>query len=346
MNPRFKVRPPGSNWGDFGPNDQIGRLNLITSQKVLQGIAEVKEGLTFCLSLPLNRPGNQALAPSRKPPKVLPALVGRKQKPFLNFPMSLVVNGAIDVGSDDYATIYLQHSTQWDGFAHSGAWFDADDDGEPEIRYYNGYKGGEDVVVIEDRGDDTPNHGGALRLGIEHMAASCVQGRGVMIDLEKHFGRQRRAVGFKDLEQVMKADGVVVERGDIVCFRTGLAKLVWEGGDAPDPALLNSVCAGLDGHDDDLLDWISSSELAAIVSDNFAVELHVVGEEKLSVDCCVSPLHRHCLFKLGIPLGELWYLSELADWLAANNRTRFMLTAPPLRLPGALGSPLTPVATV
>ena len=27
---RWSVRPKGSNWGDFGPDDQIGRLNLIT----------------------------------------------------------------------------------------------------------------------------------------------------------------------------------------------------------------------------------------------------------------------------------------------------------------------------
>jgi hypothetical protein len=57
-------------------------------------------------------------------------------------------------------------------------------------------------------------------------------------------------------------------------------------------------------------------------------------------------LHAHCLFKLGVNLGELWYLSELADHLRAKKRSRFLLTAPPLRLPGAVGSPATPVGTV
>ncbi len=41
-----------------------------------------------------------------------------------------------------------------------------------------------------------------------------------------------------------------------------------------------------------------------------------------------------------------WYLTELAAWLHANHRSHFLLTAPPLRLPGAVGSPATPVATV
>ena len=38
---RWKKRPPGSNWGDFGKDDQAGRLNLITPEKVLQGIARL-----------------------------------------------------------------------------------------------------------------------------------------------------------------------------------------------------------------------------------------------------------------------------------------------------------------
>ena len=64
-------------------------------------------------------------------------------------------------------------------------------------------------------------------------------------------------------------------------------------------------------------------------------------------DCCtLAPLHAHCLFKLGVHLGELWQLTPLAGWLRQHGRSRFLLTAPPLRLPGAIGSPVTPVATV
>jgi hypothetical protein len=54
---RWVNRPPGSNWGDFGENDQIGRLNLLTPHKVRQAIAEVQVGRVFCLSLPLDYPG-------------------------------------------------------------------------------------------------------------------------------------------------------------------------------------------------------------------------------------------------------------------------------------------------
>ena len=49
------------------------------------------------------------------------------------------------------------------------------------------------------------------------------------------------------------------------------------------------------------------------------------------------PIHHLCLFKLGVPLGEMWYLHELATWLREHDRSRFLLTAPPLRLPGIVG---------
>jgi hypothetical protein len=42
----------------------------------------------------------------------------------------------------------------------------------------------------------------------------------------------------------------------------------------------------------------------------------------------------------------MWYLDQLATRLRELGRSRFLLTAPPLRLPGIVGSPLTPVATV
>lgn len=47
-------------------------------------------------------------------------------------------------------------------------------------------------------------------------------------------------------------------------------------------------------------------------------------------------------------LGSLnyMYFTELAMHLRQARRSHFMLTAPPLRLTGAVGSPVTPVATV
>ena len=76
MTQRWKNRPEGANWGEFGADDQRGRLNLITREKVLQGLAEAREGLTFCLSLPLDHPGGSDLNPRRKPPILRPTIRG------------------------------------------------------------------------------------------------------------------------------------------------------------------------------------------------------------------------------------------------------------------------------
>jgi kynurenine formamidase len=108
--------------------------------------------------------------------------------------------------------------------------------------------------------------------------------------------------------------------------------------------VLDQTGAVLDGRDAKLLQWITDSGLSVLIADNYAVEAHpAIGHP----GCCATlPLHEHCLFKLGVHLGEIWHLSELANWLRAHGRSRFLLTAPPLRLPGAVGSPATPVATV
>ena len=82
--PALERRPQGSTWGDFGPDDQLGRLNLITPEKVRQGVAEVREGLTFCLSLPLDYPGGNVLNPRRHPPVLRPTL--RNGRPNMNYP--------------------------------------------------------------------------------------------------------------------------------------------------------------------------------------------------------------------------------------------------------------------
>ncbi|MHC8945654.1 cyclase family protein [Advenella incenata] len=349
-NPRWRVRPEGSNWGDFGVNDQLGRLNLLTREKVRQAAAEIHEGLTFALSLPLDYPGGSALNPNRKPPVLRPLL----RNGLVNFNCFLGEIDPVrtDVLSDDLAILHLQYSTQWDGLAHAGSMFDVQGDGVPRAVYYNGYAAGSDIIGPESPKDaGIPDQAGELTstsrasaLGIEGMAQTGVQGRGVMVDLHAHLGNQRTLVGYDVLMQILEADNVAVEPGDVVCLHTGFAQLVLNMKKQPDPELLHGACAVLDGRDERLLSWISDSQLAAIAADNYAVEGYPA---RPGVGCCAAlPLHEHCLFKLGVHLGELWHLTPLAQWLRSNARNRFFLTAPPLNLPGAIASPLTPVATV
>ena len=339
MSRRWKNRPQGSNWGEFGEDDQRGRMNLLTAERRLAALKEVKTGAVFCLSHPLDRPGGNVLNPNRYPPVFHP--VKRGNHVYFNLAMETSDPRFTDVGSDEAIMLYSQYSTHWDGFAHKGSLFDADGDGVAEKVSYNGFR------IVDAAGRGLQGELGAIAVSVAEMATTGVQGRAVMIDLRHHFGDERVAVTAEMLERVMKTDAVTVEEGDIVCLHTGLGQLIREAEGKLD-ASIKTKCAVLDGYDKRLLEWISDAGIAAIAADNLAVER----SSTLGVDPRAPhrgpqlPLHEHCLFKLGIHLGELWYLTELAAWLRENHRSRFLLTAPPLRMPGAAGSPVTPVATV
>ncbi len=330
-------RPEGSTWGDWGEDDQIGRLNLIGPEQVKKASLEIIEGKTFCLSLPLNLPGGNVLSPVRHPPKLSPVI--RNNTSYYNYEWKNKNPELNDIASDDFVTLYTQYSTQWDSLAHRGSLFDADDDGIKEPLYYNGFEAKKDITNSE------KNECFAKALGIENMAIHGVQGRGVLIDLNSEFGEQpRKLVRYNDLMMIIERENITIESGDILCLWTGLDRLIIDAKGKPDKSLKSS-CAVLDGRDKELLNWITTSNISAIASDNIAIE-----QVGASLPCnhhgTALPLHEHCLFRLGVHLGELWFLSDLAKWLKSNSRNRFMLTAPPLRLPGSVGSPVTPIATV
>ena len=350
MTKRWKQRPPGSTWGDWGEDDELGRINLLTQEKILQGVREIEHGRAFSLSLPLDYPGGSALNQRRYPPIVRPTEdLQHNQDTFYNVIARESIDPSfIDVWSDDVVTLWLQYSTQWDGLAHQGAEFDADADGVAEPLYYNGFRAGTDIVGPgEDvRGDGSGSVSCARHLGLEHMAAHGVQGRGVLVDLAHHLGTEWQPVTLKTLREIMAADKVTVEPGDMLLLHTGFAEQILAWGRNPDPVKIHTTASYLDAHDPALLDWISESQISALIADNYAVEGVGVGGANIAEPHTLLPIHHLCLFKLGVPLGELWYLTELAAWLREHERSRFLLTAPPLRLPGVQGSPLTPVATV
>ena len=342
---RWTKRPDGANWGDFGPNDQIGRLNLITPERRRAAATEVREGLAFCLSLPLDVPRIR-IHPRRLPPVLSFSMRG--EDPAFNYPMEKVNPGQTDVVCDDGMTMSLQYSTQWDALCHIGCQHDAFGDGKLRATYYNGFRACEEVRgpfdYLNGRAP-VPGPHGAHALGIERMAETALQARGVMVDLYAHVGLERVPIGYDRLMRILEADKITVETGDVLCFRTGFDRALLALPADPSHAFDQHRCSGLDGTDNRLLRWIDECGAAALVSDNEAVEL-VPDASLMTNHGTRIPLHNLCLFKLGMPLGEMFLLSDLADWLRANQRSRFLFTAPPLRLPGAAGSPVTGVGTV
>jgi hypothetical protein len=225
----------------------------LTAAKVKQGVAEVTEGKTFCLSLPLDYPGGTVVNARRHPPRLIANQ--REGMPYIAYPLARENPQFVDVICDGIVEMTLQYSTQWDSLAHVGQLFDADGDGKPEIVFYNGYRAGEDIIGPVDYRDGGAvgqgEHVGALALGIENLAAHPVQGRGVMIDLERHCGRGEEFVGYDRLMRIMEADKVEVTEGDLLCFRTGYDRVILGMNKHPDAATLAAnPGAGLDGRDE------------------------------------------------------------------------------------------------
>ena len=343
---RWKNRPEGSNWGDFGADDQVGRLNWLGPEQVKKGVAEVREGRSFCLSMPLDYPGGNLLNPARHPPQRFATRTPDGKDRYLIRAAEATGDADLtDVINDDRVMIHTQYSTQWDALAHVGGLFDADGDGVPEPVFYNGWRGGEHISLTgecDDCGGLAASE--ATRLGIETIAETCVQGRAVMIDLHRIHGDAHVDVDMAGLSEAMAAQNVTVEKGDMVMLHTGWTGRMLAEKKNPTHETLHESCTALEGRDPALQEWIRDSGLVALIADNYAVERHPSksGEGARPM----LPIHELCLFKLGIPLGEIWWLGDLAAYFAETGRNACLLTAPPLRLPGAVGSPATPVATV
>jgi kynurenine formamidase len=217
--------------------------------------------------------------------------------------------------ADDAINMPCQASTQWDALCH----IFLDD------KMYNGY----DATLVDARG--------AKKLGIEHTRDK-MAGRGVLLDIARFKGVESLNDGYAitnaDLDACAKQQGVEVRKGDFVIVRTGhqercLKKKDWAGyggGDAPGVAF--ETCY-----------WIREKDIAAICTDTWGCEVRPNETNEAN-----QPWHWVVIPAIGISMGEIFYLKELAEDCAADKVYEFFFTAPPLHLPGAAGSPINPQA--
>lgn len=300
------------NWGRWGEDDRLGTLNFIDDAKRARAATLVRTGRTISLSQPFDSHGPQNGWRRRTNPvhtmldTGLDAEHGKQEFP----------HGC--GGADDVIAMPLQCSTQWDGlghiFDHGYAW--------------NGRRAGD---VVTGAGD--------LVTGIEHTADVLVS-RGVLLDVARHLSPEAgeladgTAISPADLEACAAAQGIEVTRGDIVLVRTGhytrARREGWgtyAGGPAPG---LSLSAAG----------WLHRTEIAAIATDTWGFE---VRPNEFDVPA-FQPLHQVAIPNMGLTIGEMWDLDELAEACAARASWEFLLTAATLPITGAVGSPVNPLA--
>jgi kynurenine formamidase len=298
------------NWGKWGAEDQLGTLNYITPAKVAQAAQLARQGKVFSLALPLDTKGPQRGMLNRFNPVHVMLEDGGDwaagSRPFANG-----IGGA-----DDLVTMPLQCATHWDGLSHI---FD-------HGKMWNGYHASE----VTSRG--------AARNGIERAADRLIS-RGVLLDLPRFKGVEALDDGYaiseEDLLGCIAAQGVTsqVGSGDIVLLRTGQlgrARLngwgTYAGGDAPGLSFWT-------------LDWLARTQIAAIASDTWGVE---VRPNELAG--AFQPLHQVAIPNIGLTLGEMFVLDELASDCASDGVYEFLLIAAPLPVTGAVGAPVNPQA--
>lgn len=172
-------------------------------------------------------------------------------------------------------------------------------------------------------------------------------GRGVLIDFKSYADAEGITfnpfsgfrIGIADIEAVAKYQGVTFQPGDILIIRFGVTEALGRMSGVEQAAALSSLSmCGLEGSAD-MARWLWNQHFAAVASDNMAVEAYpsLVDGELQPLSNLV--LHRWCLSLFGMPLGEMWYLGELAEKCKASGKYTFFLTSSPLNAPGLVASP-------
>ncbi len=298
-----------SNWGRWGDDDQLGTINHVTPQDIIAAAGLIRKGKVFALGLALDE-------------KIQSGQFGGRWNPI----HTMLATGTDAIAGnqdivpnlrygDDAVNMPCQSSTQWDALAH----IFLDD------KMYNGY----DAKLVDSNG--------AQKNGIEHMRDKMV-GRGVLLDVARWKGTDALDDGYaisnEDLDQTAAAQGVEICRGDFVIVRTGqqeayMARGDWgtyAGGDAPGLAFETAY-------------WIYENEIAAICADTWGCEVRPNETTEAN-----QPWHWVVIPKIGISMGEIFYLKELAEDCAEDGVHEFFFCAPPMHLPGGCGSPLNPQA--
>jgi kynurenine formamidase len=298
-------------WDVFGRSDEFGCLNFISERSIVAAAREVRLGRVVNLNLRLNEPQPQFWT-DRQP------LVHRH-------------TGSRNTRDDVLEHFALQGSTQWDGLRHQ------------RYREYGWYGGRQEPEV--DSGTE---------LSIHRWAERGIVGRGVLADVAAWMASRgepiapdrRFVIGASLLSAVLADQRTDLHGGDIVLVRTGWlgwyqSMTVVERTAVSDRLNADRRAAQVPGIDpgQETAAWLWDRRVAALALDNPTADaLPYVPDEGWA--------HNRLIPLLGLPLGELWWLDELARICAQQQRFSFLLTSAPLNLPGAAGSPANAYAVL
>jgi kynurenine formamidase len=295
------------NWGRWGADDQIGTLNHVTPEDVVAAAGLIRHGKVFALGIPLGTSGPQR------------GLFGKRWNPI----HTMLATGTDALAgrqqrllyADDALNMPIQAATHWDALGH--------------IFYHDKMYNGHHASSVDSNG--------LSKLGIEHAKDRLV-GRGVLLDIARWQSvdalQDGEGIGNADLDACAAAQGVAIRKGDFLIVRTGQMEACnargdwggYAGGDAP--GLKFESCY-----------WLQEKQVAGVCSDTWGVEVRP--NETKDVN---QPWHWVVIPAMGLYMGEMFNLKELAEDCARDKVYEFFFCGAPLIIPGATGSPINPQA--
>jgi kynurenine formamidase len=304
-----QTRQSGPWWpnAEWGPEDQAGASNRITPEKVLSALKLATTGKMYELGQ-----------------------IYEQTMPFFgsrSYSMALVKitgGGALGanrlVANEEVVSAQIgQVGTQLDGLGHIGQEVTMQG-GATEQVFYNGFTAKE---------MDAPT--GLQKLGIEHIKP--IVTRGILIDIAGYKGMARLPASYEvSVEDVLGAlarqgmSAAEIAPGDAVLFRFGWSSLWTE----PATHGMNPPGIGLA-----VARWAAERKVTMVGSDSWGSEVLPNPQADL-----VFPVHQELMQKNGILNLENTRLDELAT----DRAYQFLLIVTPLRLKGASGSPVRPIA--
>ena len=190
-----------SNWGGWGPDDQLGMLNILNAESVLNAVRLVKKGIVYNLAVPLEKDGPQV--------------------PWFHktWKVTYFSDGPHPDGSDVTTDVLTMMS-------HSGTHIDARGHYLRDGKLWNGGSASEVSAT------------GLGWAAIDNVSA--IVGRGVMLDIAAFKGVEHLGLGevitVEDMTSCAAAQGIEVLAGDTLLLHTGWYRVfkrdrsLWEQG--------------------------------------------------------------------------------------------------------------------
>ena len=299
-----------TNWGKWGDDDEVGALNYLGPQEVLNAVGLIRTGKVFTLQRLIGDPKGDPVWPGRTPAERTQVLdestwdsEGAPQYP-----------GGLHY-ADDKIDAYLQGSTQYDALGHLlyGG------------KIWNGF-------------DARTTVGGLEKASVEPIAERGVVGRGVLLDIARFRGKTTLDKGetftHEDLQACAEQQGVQLRKRDVLVVRTNFLQLFFDQGPAfyegfNEPGLVYSP---------ELVRWFQDMEIPNLVTDTIANEVTYD-----PVSGTALPLHAALMRNLGVTLTEIAWLDDLAADCAGDGQYTMLYAAAPLKIVNGTGAPVNPI---